>query len=819
MSATHLCEFVLQEKLRFSTARSTRSKTALPADDTRNKGIEPAMKTSTNEPAMKKSTKYINVGSGGGPSASQWSKSSRQWSVGTIMRMKFKIDSKFTYVLGTVTSNCTDRLSVYFIDGDKMEFKHTHVDRAFMATAMEQTDISVTLANDLLHILANRPSPESIWTAFMWNEQEQDQARTQFTSELHDDIKSLLNSDAGSERRNSIMCNIVKKFAEYHSILQSSGSIDQAVLQWVVNVAKFDCLQQTAASVMSTHPAVGTSGVAVSAADPGTAAGSHTQLSEGTSCSMREDEKDKRGFTPLMLAAAFCGLGKEAVRLSRVKACITTKSSDPTVATYEGLTALDYASYYGDAAVVEALLLAYPNLALRDRTYRTDQEHIKFCKFSSQSLGLRTNICGASSLWIACLGLHVEVVRALILAGGKALLAHTSQHLGGFLHAVCDTMSTTFQGAEARRSAIVDLLLSEGGQTLAQVKNARGETAYELVARILREDKDRISLESCNKLMALLKPVQNVGSPADECVLSPEFQILGDEDMKALLSHVPVVRSAPAQFAPLPIVEGGVPGEQTVLECGELPGLRGSGLFDPNKVCLIKFGSEISDETSAVGKAIDEALHSNAAFCNSSSNSTAKNCIPALFENVTLIARDEVVPKRSNCEVHRGKIDCENPTPAYNAEISYSQHGRGTVNAEFMDALQPGVYEEFFQVAGTIQKHVLAAMEDWFQRNQRPVLFPSEVDKRSLALLLTFPRNLGMPTIWQSDSTGGCRVPEPNHARGAKNADLLSAVPAAEAVVTRSSMLPFPFLCLLPFPFLFTPVAFPLYRDHLPYPV
>jgi hypothetical protein len=128
----------------------------------------------------------------------------------------------------------------------------------------------------------------------MWNEQEQDQARTQFTSELHDDIKSLLNSDAGSEKRNSIMCNIVKKFAEYHSILQSSGSIDQAVLQWVVTVAKFDCLQQTAASVMSTHPAVGTSGVAVSAADPGTAAGSHTQLSEVTSCSMREDEVDER---------------------------------------------------------------------------------------------------------------------------------------------------------------------------------------------------------------------------------------------------------------------------------------------------------------------------------------------------------------------------------------------------------------------------------------------------------------------------------------------------------------------------------------------
>jgi hypothetical protein len=89
---------------------------------------------------------------------------------------------------------------------------------------------------------------------------------------------------------------------------------------------------------------------------------------------------------------------------------------------------------------------------------------------------------------------------------------------------------------------------------------------------------------------------------------------------------------------------------------------------------------------------------------------------------------------------------------------------------------------------------------------------------RSLALLLTFPRNLGMPTKWHCDSTGACRVPEPKHPFGAKNADLQFAHTAAEAVVTRSSMLPSPFPFMLPFPFLLTPVAFPLYRDHLPYP-
>jgi hypothetical protein len=197
-----------------------------------------------------------------------------------------------------------------------------------------------------------------------------------------------------------------------------------------------------------------------------------------------------------------------------------------------------------------------------------------------------------------------------------------------------------------------------------------------------------------------------------------------------------------------------------------------------------------------------------------------KNCIPALFEDVTLIARDQVFPPKSNCEVHRGKIDCEHPTPAYNAVISYCQHGRGTINSEYLDALKPGVYDNFVKIATTIQKHVLAAMEDWTQRNQKPLLFPSEMEMRSLALLLTFPRNLGMPTKWHCDSTGGCQVRESKNALRAKNADLQTALPAAdsEVVVTRSSMLPSPFPSMLPFPFLFTPVAFPLYRDHLPYP-
>jgi hypothetical protein len=772
---------------------------------------------------MKSPTNAINVSAGGVPSASQWLKSSRQWSVGTIMKMKFEVDSQLTEISGTVTSNNTDRFSVHFIDDDKMKFKHTDVDKFFMATALEQTDFTVTLANDLLHLLSNRPLLESIWTAFMWKKRENSQALAKFTSELQDDTKTLLNSEADSERRYSIMCKIVKRFKEYHSMLQSNVSIDQAVLQWVTDVAKFDCLQQKSASVMSTHPAVavGTSGVAVSAADPGTPAGSHTQLSDDTSGSTSRDQVYEGGFTALIRAAAVSGLGQEAKRLSNVEACITMRSSNPRVASLEGLTALDYASFHGDAAVVNALLLAFPGLALQDRTYQTNisQDHFELSRISPQSLGLRTNICGASSLWIACQWLHIEVIRSLILAGGNELLAHTSERLGGLLHAACDTMPITCKEAEARRCEIVRLLLLNGGQTLAQVKNARGETAYELVARLLREDKYNISRESCNEVMTLLKPVQNEGSPADESVLSPEFHIL-DEDWVSLAAHVPMVCSAPAKFASIPIHEGGDSGEQTVLELGDLHRLVETRSFDPARVCLIKFGSQISDEAGAVGKAIDEALHLNAVFCNSSSNTTMKNCIPALFEDVTLIARDQVFPPKSNCEVHRGKIDCEHPTPAYNAVISYCQHGRGTINSEYLDALKPGVYDNFVKIATTIQKHVLAAMEDWTQRNQKPLLFPSEMEMRSLALLLTFPRNLGMPTKWHCDSTGGCQVRESKNALRAKNADLQTALPAAdsEVVVTRSSMLPSPFPSMLPFPFLFTPVAFPLYRDHLPYP-
>ena len=128
------------------------------------------------------------------------------------MKMKFKVDSQLTEISGTVTSNNTDRFSVHFIDDDKMEFKHTDVDKFFMATALEQTDFTVTLANDLLHLLSNRPLLESIWTAFTWKKRENSQAPAKFTSELQDDTTTLLNSEAGSARRNSIMYMIVKKF-------------------------------------------------------------------------------------------------------------------------------------------------------------------------------------------------------------------------------------------------------------------------------------------------------------------------------------------------------------------------------------------------------------------------------------------------------------------------------------------------------------------------------------------------------------------------------------------------------------------------------
>ena len=712
------------------------------------------------------------------------------------MKMKFKVDSQLTEISGTVTSNNTDRFSVHFIDDDKMEFKHTDVDKFFMATALEQTDFTVTLANDLLHLLSNRPLLESIWTAFTWKKRENSQALAKFTSEFQDDTTTLLNSEAGSARRNSIIDMIVKKFEEYHSMLQSYVSIDQAVLQWVTNVAKFDCLQQKSASVMPTHPAVGTSGVAVSAAD--SAAGSHTQLSDVTPGngpgSMSTDQVDTSGYTALIRAAAVYGPGKEAIRLSQVETCM--RSSNPRVASPDGLTALDWASHHGDATLVEALLLAFPGLALQARTYQTNisPDHFKPSRYSPQSLGLRTDICGASSLWIACHCLHVEVSRSLILAGGKELLAHTSERLGGFLHAACDTMSISSQGAEARRSEIVKLLLLTGGQTLAQVKNSGGETAYELVTRILGENKRIISRESGDEVMTLLKQVQNVGSPADESVLSQKFHIL-DEDWDLLAAHVPMVCSVPAKFASIPIDEGGDSGESTVLKLGYLHQLVESRSFDPARVCLIKLASPISDQTSAVGKEIDEALHLKAVFCNSSASTTMKNCIPALFEDVSLIARDQVFTIKNNCEVHRGKIDCEHPTPAYNAVISYCQHGRGTINSEDLDALKPGVYDNFVKIATTIQKHVLAAMQDWSQRNQKPLLFPSEMEMRSLALLLTFPRNLGAPTKWHCDSTGGCQVRESKSAFHAKNADLQTALPAAdsEVVVTRSSMLPSPF--------------------------
>ena len=272
-----------------------------------------------------------------------------------------------------------------------------------------------------------------------------------------------------------------------------------------------------------------------------------------------------------------------------------------------------------------------------------------------------------------------------------------------------------------------------------------------------------------------------------------ELQLSPDE-LKTLCSHVPMVCAAPVSFASLPLVEGDEP---AVLNLDNLDRLVETGTFDPSRACIMGFGPEIDALVCALGRNIDEALHGRAVFCNSSSKTRVKNkhCIPSLFEDVTLLSKDDTPETSSSQEIHRQQMDCDKPTIEYAGMISYCRYGRGTADTEYMDDLKPGVYEEFVQVSSKIQHAVLAAIESWCERNGAPFKFGSGLERRSLAMLLTYPRKPGPPSTWQCDFTGGCRIAEAVSTRIVKRKSVANAEAPIE---TRSRQSPFSSLLCFP---------------------
>jgi hypothetical protein len=220
LSATHQSEFLQETAIPYQRPIPTRSKKVLQAND--RLGNDTIVSGQWSRP---------------------WLKQTLQWSVGTLMEMKFLVDGKEVLIKGIVTNN-TDltligplekgEITFLFDDGDTIAYPHKGFFSKNDAIALPQTDPSTLLANSLLSLLSNkRPNIALIGDVVKFGS-------IHFKSDLQRNTNALLNSEPGSEDRTDRMRRIVNLIKQHHETLKKTHRPNKAVLRWLSSIVTFE---------------------------------------------------------------------------------------------------------------------------------------------------------------------------------------------------------------------------------------------------------------------------------------------------------------------------------------------------------------------------------------------------------------------------------------------------------------------------------------------------------------------------------------------------------------------------------------------------
>lgn len=223
----------LQEKIPFTNARATRSKRLQQTEviTAKTKGASAAGKSDSNA---------YSVTAGVVIKKMQWARQTRQWAKGTRLQMQFKINKKFEFLEGVVIKNSDLTLldcfetdfSVYFIDGETVDFDHDRFFQNHTAKVLQQSNLSTMLTNNLLFILSKRPPTETIRKAL-----KRDDIR--FQSQLQIDTDKLLNSEPDSQERTDLIRKIVNRFKSILADLSNEVDVVEIFLRWIKDIAHF----------------------------------------------------------------------------------------------------------------------------------------------------------------------------------------------------------------------------------------------------------------------------------------------------------------------------------------------------------------------------------------------------------------------------------------------------------------------------------------------------------------------------------------------------------------------------------------------------
>jgi hypothetical protein len=220
LSATHQSEFLQEKAFPYQRPIPTRSKKVLQAND--RLGNDTIVSGQWSRP---------------------WLKQTLQWSVGTLMEMKFLVDGKEVWIKGMVTNN-TDltligplekgEITFHFEDGDTITYNNKGFLSKNDAKVLDQTDSSTLLANRLLSLLSNnRPKIALIDDVVGLGS-------IHFKSDLQRNTNALLNSEPGSEDRTDWMRIIVKVIKQRHETLKKTNCPNKAVLRWLSSIVTFE---------------------------------------------------------------------------------------------------------------------------------------------------------------------------------------------------------------------------------------------------------------------------------------------------------------------------------------------------------------------------------------------------------------------------------------------------------------------------------------------------------------------------------------------------------------------------------------------------
>ena len=233
-------------------------------------------------------------------------------------------------------------------------------------------------------------------------------------------------------------------------------------------------------------------------------------------------------------------------------------------------------------------------------------------------------------------------------------------------------------------------------------------------------------------------------------------------------------REHQAMVAAMPDIVGFLPIRTDVISVlqhlGDMSKLQ-PGQFNSRFPALLEMSNIGRAASQRLGLELDWTINGKIHLVNSM-QSVAAYPVPSLWEYLRLLSLDEERRRTHSASVKLpyGTVSAERTTPHFHAESCHSQTGRGILSWALLQKLNDLSPAEVLKFAQELYNQVLdihrAAVMYETGADATTYNIQSLLTEKAVAVLLTYPRRPGLPTLWQADSTNACSIPmEPIRAK------------------------------------------------------